>query len=50
MVVTRPPATFFIEVTQASTALPSSSTTQQPQAAWGAQPSLGEVMPSCSRR
>jgi len=45
MVVTWPPASRFIAVTQDNTALPFRSTAQAPQAAWGAQPSLAEVMP-----
>lgn len=35
MVVTSPSATFAMVITQESTALPFSSTAQQPQAAWG---------------
>ena len=50
VVVTALPAIFFIGVTHESTALLSMSTAQQPHAACGEQPSLGEMIPWRSRR
>jgi hypothetical protein len=50
VVVTCPPSTRLIFVTQDKTALSSNCTTQQPQAACGAHPFLGDKTPTSSRK
>ena len=50
VVTTTPFSTLLIRITHDNTALPLSSTVQAPQAACGAQPSFGEMIPSISLR